>query len=126
MKKIINPEESAPQQSEAETIFRQSSDDNTYDLFKHMTTLTLVSMGGIMTIVSEDIVSMKPLALAVIVGLLALGGIGAFSGMVELAEARTSGEKRARRIAIYRKLASTGFGMGIGAFLSVFLLETLL
>ena len=123
---LIEKPSGLPAEAVRNTVFEQSADDNLYDLFKHMTTLSLVSLGGIMTIVSEEIVAMKPLALAIVVGLIAIGGIGAFSGMMELSEAKSKGEDRSKRIALYRSTTSLGFGMGMGAFLSNFLLEVLL
>ncbi|RDC59640.1 hypothetical protein HME9302_00830 [Alteripontixanthobacter maritimus] len=99
-----------------------SVDDRLYDFFKHMTTLSLVSLGGIMTIASEKIVEIPAAALATVVGLVAIGGIGAYSGMGEIIQSKMKGDARPKRIAFYRGVSSLGFGMGIGAFLSVFLL----
>lgn len=110
-----------PTQAPETSVFELSAADNIYDLFKHMTTLSLVSLGGVMTIVSEGIVAMKPEALALVVGLIAVGGIGAYSGMMVLSEVKVSGKDRPKRVKFYRRITSLGYGMGMGAFLSVFL-----
>ncbi|WP_336986686.1 hypothetical protein [Altererythrobacter aquiaggeris] len=105
----------------SQTLLALSVDDRLYDFFKHMTTLSLVSLGGIVTIASEDVVVIRPIALATVVGLIAVGGIGAYAGMGEIIQSKVKGDNRPRRIAFYRSVSSLGFGMGIGAFLSVFI-----
>ena len=96
--------------------------DRLFDFFKHMTTLCLLTLGGVLSIGSQVGVAMKPVSMAVVVGALAAGGIGAYSGMVEIVEAEQRRERRPKRIAFYRALSTLGFGLGTGAFLSTFLL----
>lgn len=70
-KEIMSQDSDEPEQSleripadgEHAPLLALSANDRLYDFFKHMTTLSLVSLGGIVTIASEGIVEMRPLAL---------------------------------------------------------------
>ena len=97
--------------------------DRLFDFFKHMTTLSLLTLGGVLSIGSQTGVQIDPLPMAIVVAFLAMGGIGAYSGMIEIIEAESRREHRPKRIALYKTLSSLGFGMGTGAFLSTFLLS---
>ncbi|MBB3032672.1 hypothetical protein [Alteriqipengyuania lutimaris] len=97
--------------------------DRLFDFFKHLTTLSLITLGGVLSIGSQTDIVIEPLPMAIVVAFLALGGAAAYSGMLEIVEAEGRQEHRPKRIAFYKSVSSTGFGLGIGAFLSTFLLS---
>ena len=99
-----------------------SGEDRLYDFFKHLTTLSLLTLGGILTIGNSADVEIDVVPLMVVVRLVAIGGIGAYSGMLQIVESSLSQEKRPKRLAFYKGAATLGFGMGTGAFLSIFML----
>jgi hypothetical protein len=98
----------------------RDADDLAYDYFKHMTSLSLVALGGVLTISQIPDAEPKPFSLGTAVVLLAAGGISGFAGMDEIVKARFDGKDASKRIALYRKLCPATFGMGIGAFLTMF------
>ena len=102
--------------------FQFSAEDRLYDFFKHLTTLSLLTLGGILSIGNSDQVDIATIPFMVVTGLVAIGGISAYSGMMEIVESGLKKEKRPKRLAFFKGAASTGFGMGTGAFLSIFLM----
>ena len=92
-----------------------------YDYFKTMTSLSLVTLGGVLSISQLPDIEIKPFSLTLIVIALALAGIGGFSGMDEVVRLRFDDQDRPRRLAFMRKLCPAAFGIGIGGFLSAFL-----
>lgn len=101
----------------------EPSFERLFDYFKHMTTLCLLTLGGVLSIGSQTGITIEAIPMALVVGMLAVGGIGAYSGMVEIVESEQRHEPRPKRIAFYKGLSSLGFGLGTGAFLSTFLLS---
>ncbi len=91
-----------------------------YDYFKHMTSLSLVSLGGVLTISQLPDAEPKPFSLGMVVVLLAVAGISGFAGMDEVVKSRVEGKDLARRIRFYRKLCPLAFGIGVGAFIAMF------
>ena len=98
----------------------RDADDLVYDYFKHMTSLSLIALGGVLTISQMPDVEPKPFSLVTVVVLLAAGGISGFAGMDEVVKARFDGKDASKRITLYRKLCPATFGMGVGAFLTMF------
>ena len=91
-----------------------------YDYFKHMTSLALITLGGVLTLSQTKNIEVKPFSLGMVVVLIAAAGISGFAGMDEVVKARFDGQDVSRRIRFYRKLCPIAFGTGIGAFLSLF------
>ena len=98
----------------------RDADDLVYDYFKHMTSLSLVALGGVLTISQIPDAQPKPVSLGVVVVLLAAGGMSGFAGMDEVVTARFDGKDASKRITLYRKLCAGMFGMGVGGFLAMF------
>ncbi len=92
-----------------------------YDFFKHMTTLTVLTLGGVLTLSSsifEGQVAREPMLLSI--GLIAASGLMAFGGQIELVDWAHRGTARPRAAARWgRGLVAMTFGAGVGAFLSV-------
>ncbi|MFS0737829.1 hypothetical protein ABC347_12335 [Sphingomonas sp. 1P06PA] len=85
-----------------------------YDYFKHLTTLSLVALGGALGIAPEK-VGRNELGLVVItIGL--AGGI-ALMGLLAITRARSDGLAMPRQVRLYRSLSGGFFSFGIGMFL---------
>jgi hypothetical protein len=91
-----------------------------YDYFKHMTSLSLVSLGGALSISQLPDTELKPFSLAMVVVMLGATGVSGFAGMDEIVNSRLKGAGVSRRLWLYRKICSATLGMGVGAFLFVF------
>ena len=105
--------------SEPPRRFRDA-DDLVYDYFKHMTSLSLIALGGVLTISQIPDAEPKPFSLGASVVLLAASGISGFAGMDEVVKARFDGKDASKRITLYRKLCPAMFGVGVGAFIAMF------
>ena len=91
-----------------------------YDFFKHMTSLSLITLGGVLTLSQVEKMDLKPFSLGLVVTMIAVAGISGFAGMDEVVKSRFDGQDVSRRIRFYRKLCPIAFGIGIGGFLSLF------
>lgn len=93
-----------------------------YDHFKHLTTLGLLSLGGVLTLAEiakgSDV---SPGMLAVVIVTLALGSVLAFQGGSEIVRARYTGTVRKRSLAFSRVGAPAFLAIGVGMFLSMFI-----
>jgi len=103
---------------------RASPDDREmllYDHFKHLTTLALVSLGGVLTLVqTADPADVKPpMVIAVLIALSA-GGIAAFSGASELVRARYTGTGYYKSVEFCRRAAPILLAVGVGMVLAMF------
>lgn len=90
-----------------------------YDWFKHMTTLSLITLGGMIGILQGENADVRPAMLALMLIAVALAGIAGFDGMHRLLVAELEGKKIPRVLVWSRKLAMASYGMGVGAFLSL-------
>ena len=90
-----------------------------YDFFKHMTNLSLITLGGMVTLFGsifsgasfrDDM--LLPMALT------AGAGVAGFLGQIEILQWAYRGGSPRRAAGWLRYLAPLLFGMGIGAFLS--------
>ena len=89
-----------------------------YDYYKHMTTLTLATLGGVLTISQMDGFQLPQRDLLISLGLISFGGFSALSGMEALIKARLAGRKLPRWVSLNRWAVTGGLGLGIGAFLA--------
>lgn len=92
-----------------------------YDFFKHLTSLALLTLGGVLVIVQKvDPKDVKPFMVIIDIGFISLSGILAFSGSSEIARARFSGAEPARSLEFLRKAAPISLTIGVGMFLAMF------
>ncbi len=89
-----------------------------YDYYKHMTTLCLATLGGVLSISQIDGFEMPQRDLLVSLGLISIGGLSALSAMEALIKARLAGRDLPRWVQLSRWAVTGGFGLGIGAFLA--------
>ena len=91
-----------------------------YDYFKHLTTLSLLVLGGILTISqTAKGAAMKPTGMMIVVGVVVLAGIFSFSGSSEIARAHYQGDQP-KWLELYRKGAPLILSVAIGMFLFLF------
>ena len=89
-----------------------------YDYFKHMTTLSLAALGGIISIPQLSALHYPVSNLIAAIVLMVLTGAGAFTGMEGVIAARMKDEPLSRMTRYSRQLCGVTFGVGIGAFLA--------
>ena len=92
-----------------------------YDWFKHLTSLSLLALGGVLSLSQVPDVDVKKGSLMLVVILLAVAGIAAFSGADQLVRATADGKPMPRQVNWLRTLATLLLGLGLGAFLSMFM-----
>jgi len=92
-----------------------------YDWFKHLTSLSLLALGGVLSLSQLPDVDVKKGSLTMVVLLLAAAGIAAFSGADQLVKATADGKPMPRQVRWLRSLATLLLGFGLGAFLSLFM-----
>ena len=89
-----------------------------YDYAKHLTTLSLLAIGGVLTVTqTANRADVKPPVIAIVLGALAIAGILAFSTANGLVAARSSGQEPPRGLPALLKAATGFLGVGTGGFL---------
>ncbi len=92
-----------------------------YDWFKHLTSLSLLTLGGILSI--SQMVAQGGFKKHTVIGLLVavgLSGVIGFTGAESIVQARTSGTPLPKSMNLMRKVGSASLGIGVGAFLYIF------
>jgi hypothetical protein len=92
-----------------------------YDWFKHLTSLSLLTLGGILTLsqVIDGEMIKKPLLAGVLV-VVATAGILSFSGAAQIVKGRSLGMHVPPRVYKLQTWAAMVLSMGVGAFLYLF------
>ena len=91
-----------------------------YDYFKHLTTLSLLVLGGILTISqTAKGAAMKPGAMMMVVCVVVLAGVLAFTGSSEIARAHHQGNQP-KHLDFIRKAAPLILSVAVGMFLFLF------
>jgi heme/copper-type cytochrome/quinol oxidase subunit 3 len=92
-----------------------------YDYFKHLTTLSLLALGGVLTLAQiADREDVKAGLLIMVLVTIALGGIAAFTGAGEIVRGRYTDTARHKSLEISRRAAPILLALGVGMFLSMF------
>jgi hypothetical protein len=92
-----------------------------YDWFKHLTSLSLLAIGGALSLSQTGKANVAALPLTVIVVALAAAGICSFTGADKLVRAAAAGQPLPRSVLLFSRAAPGFLGVGVGAFLAVFL-----
>jgi hypothetical protein len=96
-----------------------------YDWFKHLTSLSLLTLGGVLSLSqvadAQDI--KKPILTGVLIAL-AAAGVLSFSAADQMVRARANGSPLPKQVLILQKAASALLSMGVGAFLYIFVKAT--
>ena len=89
-----------------------------YDFSKFLTTLSLLALGGVLTLTqAAEPGELKPYNIGLVLGFISLGGIFSLSTANFLVEARTTDKEPSRWLPLYLKLGMILIGIGLGAFL---------
>jgi hypothetical protein len=104
-------------------VDRGEQDGYAYDFFKFLTSLSLLTMAGIFAISQMDGAMSKigKPHLVGTLGIVALAGMTAFSGVATIVNARTRALDKSRNIRWLLQLAPGLYGGGVGATLMMFL-----
>jgi hypothetical protein len=91
-----------------------------YDFFKHLTSLTLLTLGGVLAIAqAADRTDVKPAMLVAVLVVVSAGGICSFVGASEIVKQRYTGAP-SRSLEFYRKAAPVLLALGVGMFLGIY------
>lgn len=104
----------------ADSAARHSPTLLLYDWFKHMTTLSLITLGGLLSILQSGDARIRPSVLVTIIVAIALAGIVGFDGQSRILKAELEGKPLPRMLGALRQTAMTSFGIGVGLFLGLF------
>ena len=92
-----------------------------YDYFKHMTTLALVTLGGILAIPQSIGTQMTVRELLPSLGLIALSGAFSLYAMEAIIKSRLESRPLPKAMRWNRLIVGGTFGIGVGAFLGLFM-----
>lgn len=92
-----------------------------YDFFKHLTSLSVVVLGGVL-IIAKDFSSTDVARGSIVAAmmLISAAGICAFHGSSEIIRSRHTGTKAGRSLNMLRIAAPTLLAVGTGYFLTMF------
>jgi hypothetical protein len=93
-----------------------------YDYFKHLTSLSILTLGGVLAIstAAGEAKASKESMIAV-VALVGIAALLAFSGTSEIVRQKATGVIKAKWLTFYRVGAPIALSLGVGAFLYLFL-----
>jgi hypothetical protein len=92
-----------------------------YDWFKHLTSLSLLTLGGILSLSQTNDADIKKHTLVGVLIAVGASGVLGFSGAEQIVQARTSGKPLPAYLNVIRQAASALLGLGVGAFLYIFI-----
>lgn len=111
-------DENEPEKGSKELPFARA-----YDFFKHMTGISLISIGGVFAFVDGSAAKIDPVKLVVIMGFICLAGVVSLLQALTLAglESQPVAHAKLARQVKYGQFAATGLLMvGLGAFIQSF------
>ena len=96
----------------------------TYDYFKHLTTVSLVSIGGVLGLLTGKVGGISSRAIILVIVMLGLAGflsiMNMFTISVMATRGRSRGDKTVRQLLISQYAATFSLVLGLGIFLGVF------
>ena len=92
-----------------------------YDWFKHLTTLSILALGGVLSLSQSGDTDLKASTLVTVVIFIGCAGIAAFTAAEQLIRAVANDDPIPASVSWLQKAAPGLLGMGVGAFLYVFL-----
>jgi hypothetical protein len=92
-----------------------------YDWFKHLTTLSILALGGVLSLSQSEGANLKTSTLIIVVVLIGAAGVAAFTAAEKIMGAVANDEPMPSSVGWLQKGAPALLGMGVGAFLYVFL-----
>jgi hypothetical protein len=92
-----------------------------YDYSKFLTTISLLALGGILSLSQTDgLRDVKAFNLAWSIGAVIIGGISAFSVSHDIVTSRAKGREPSRWVRPTMSIALAGIGLGLGGFVHIF------
>jgi hypothetical protein len=89
-----------------------------YDYSKFVTTLSLIALGGVLTLTqAAGPGELKPYNIGLVLGSIMIGGVLALSTANALVDARSSGKEPSKWLPGLIKASMAFIGIGLGAFL---------
>ena len=107
---MIEEDEKAP--AEGETLL--------YDYFKHLTSLCLLSLGGVLAL-AEKVQGRSSTLVIAALAVIGLAALISFSAAGEIVDARYKGKPLAKHLDLYRFASPALLSIGLGMFLYIFL-----
>ena len=93
-----------------------------YDFSKFVTTLSLIALGGVLTLTqAADVDHLATWKLVLIIGSISIGGILALTTANGVVDARAADKPPSRRLSFQLKTAMLSIALGLGAFLETWL-----
>ena len=92
-----------------------------YDWFKHLTTLSILALGGVLSLSQSGNTDLKPATLVIVVLFIGTAGISAFTAAEKIMNAVADDAPLPASVGWLQKVTPALLGMGVGAFLYVFL-----
>lgn len=92
-----------------------------YDFFKHLTSLSMLVLGGVLIVAKDfDPTDVKPASVLIAMALISGGGICSFSGASEIVRAKNRGTKPKRSLKFLAQAAPALLAVGTGYFIALF------
>jgi hypothetical protein len=91
-----------------------------YDFFKHLTSLALLSLGGMLALAEKARGTESFTMLIAVMATVALAAICSFTGAGEIVASRFRPNSKERHIGFYRVAAPALLSIGVGGFLYMF------
>src|SRR5689334_11313067 len=99
----------------------READAMLYDWFKHLTSLSLLALGGVLSLSQiSDGKEIKTSSLTMVLIFLSLAGIMAFSAADQVVRSRVRGESLTKQVRWMQVTTPAVLGLGLGSFLYVF------
>lgn len=95
----------------------QSGEALLYDYFKHLTSLCLVSLGGVLALADRAV---RPGLLIGAIGVISLAALLSFGGAAEIVRARFERKPMSKHLGFYRNASPASLSVGLGMFLYLF------
>ena len=92
-----------------------------YDWFKHLTSLSLLTLGGVLSLSQAGEIAIDRNQLTIGLLFVAAGGVLAFHGAEVLVAAHVDGKPLPRRVGWMRRASAFALAIGLGMFLGLFL-----
>jgi hypothetical protein len=93
-----------------------------YDYFKHLTSLVLITLGGLLLVMKDfDPKDARPKIVALTFLLVSTSGILSFAGAGEIVRSRYTGKVKHRTLMVIRHVAPVLLAGGLGMFIAMFL-----
>ena len=91
-----------------------------YDFSKFLTTLSLLALGGVLTLTeSADQTDIKPFSIAMVLVLITLSGVLSVTAANNLVLARSGGEEPHKNLRRQVRIAMASLAVGTGVFLAM-------